>query len=417
MIIEEGEFYTNFSGYEVVTYLFLGLLAYILGVMLYSVYDCYKKSDYSYSMVAYGGVALYLAVQLLIVVYKRLNNVVNSFSQLIALLTQTGEWFLVILLPLMLVMAVALSVSNIWLMRHEGFRPVNALGIVLSVVWLAGLAFSLSGKLFGFWINDTPLLSTISYAMTFVITYFECMLLSTSACAFISTRHIPPRDRDYIIILGCAIRRDGSLTPLLRGRVDSALDFEKKQYEETGRHARFVPSGGQGADEVISESEAMARYLIEQGVEPERIVREDKSVNTFENMQFSRDRIMEDTDDFESKNIAFSTTNYHIFRGYILAEKNGYKAQGISAKTKWYFFPNAFIREFIGLLYDRKLYHLLIVAMIALVICVIDFDAASLAESPSRCISDCVFSTTTIASSTSEPITRIRPNIVSTFSV
>ena len=55
--------------------------------------------------------------------------------------------------------------------------------------------------------------------------------------------------------------------------------------------------------------------------------------------------------------------------------------------------------------------------MMAPVICVIDFEAASFAESPSRCMSDCVFSTTTIASSTSEPITRMRPNIVSTFSV
>ncbi len=55
--------------------------------------------------------------------------------------------------------------------------------------------------------------------------------------------------------------------------------------------------------------------------------------------------------------------------------------------------------------------------MIALVIWVIDFSAASRGASPSRSISDCVFSTTTIASSTSEPITRMRPNIVSTFSV
>ena len=55
--------------------------------------------------------------------------------------------------------------------------------------------------------------------------------------------------------------------------------------------------------------------------------------------------------------------------------------------------------------------------MIAPVIWCIDFEAASFAESPSRIIRDWQFSTTTIASSTSEPITRMRPNIVSTFSV
>ncbi len=367
MIIEHDDFFTNFSGYEVATYLFLGILALVLCVMLYSFFDCYKRSDYSYSMVGYGGVSVFLAVQMAILIYKRLNNVVNTFSQMIDLLLQTCEWFLILLLPLMLVMAVALSFSNIWLLRHEGFRPVNALGIILSVVWIAGIAFVLRTRLFGFsFYQKTPMLELIRYILSYVITYFECMLLSTAASAFLSSCHTPPYDRDYIIILGCAIRRDGTLTPLLRGRVDSALRFEKQQYEATGRHARFVPSGGQGPDEVISEGEAMERYLIEQGVEPERIVREDKSVNTYENMRFSRDRIMEDTDDFDAKHIAFATTNYHIFRGYILANKNGYEAQGISAKTKWYFFPNAFIREFIGLLVDRKSRHILIIALITL---------------------------------------------------
>ena len=51
------------------------------------------------------------------------------------------------------------------------------------------------------------------------------------------------------------------------------------------------------------------------------------------------------------------------------------------------------------------------------VICDMDFAAASLAESPSRSISACVFSTTTMASSTSDPMTRINPNIVNTFIV
>ena len=57
------------------------------------------------------------------------------------------------------------------------------------------------------------------------------------------------------------------------------------------------------------------------------------------------------------------------------------------------------------------------VAITAPVIWRIDFDAASFAESPSAAMSVCVFSTTTIASSTSDPITRMRPNMVRMFSV
>ena len=366
-IIEDRSGIVNFSGYNMVSYLFLGLMALVMLVMLFSFFGCYRKSEYSYPMIAYGGIAIYIAVLLLIVTYKMFNNVLTSFTALVQLVTMTGEWFVSLMFPAMLVLAIAVSISNIWLLRHEGFRPVNALGIAVSAVWLIALAITLNVGLFRIRLfPESVLFSTIRYTLTYVVCYFECMLISTSVCAFIASRHTPPYDRDYIIILGCAIRRDGSLTPLLRGRVDSALRFEQRQYEAVGKHACFVPSGGQGPDEVASEGEAMERYLIDQGVAPERIIREDKSVNTFENMQLSRKVIEAHTDDFDEKKIAFSTTNYHVFRGYILSDKNGFKAQGISAKTKWYFFPNAFLREFIGLLFDQKLRHILIIVCIVL---------------------------------------------------
>ena len=52
----------------------------------------------------------------------------------------------------------------------------------------------------------------------------------------------------------------------------------------------------------------------------------------------------------ENANITFSTTNYHIFRSGMFSAKAGMKAHGIGAKTRWYFWPNAQMREFIGLL-------------------------------------------------------------------
>ena len=114
------------------------------------------------------------------------------------------------------------------------------------------------------------------------------MLFSTMICAVLSTRYRPPYDKEYIIILGCAIRRDGTPTPLLRGRIDRAVAFEREQFMKSGRHAYFVPSGGQGSDEVISEAESMKRYLIEQGIPEEQIIKEDKSVNTLQNFEFSK---------------------------------------------------------------------------------------------------------------------------------
>ena len=197
------------------------------------------------------------------------------------------------------------------------------------------------------------------------------MLLFTIICAFLSTRHKPAYNRDYLIILGCCIRNDGTPTPILRGRIDAAINFEKAQFAATGKHAKLVTSGGQGSDEVISESESMKRYLIEQGYPEEQIIKEDKSVNTDQNIKFSRDKIEEDAGTLDGIKAGVATTNYHIFRSYILAQKHGLDAEGISAKTKWYFYPNAFLREFVGLIVDLK-YKLAVIVLLLLGACLFD---------------------------------------------
>lgn len=152
-----------------------------------------------------------------------------------------------------------------------------------------------------------------------------------------------------VYILGCGIRKDGTLLPLLKGRVDKAIDFYNKQLEATGKKAVFVPSGGQRSGEIISEGEAMKRYLIENGIPEEQIIPETRSTNTLQNMKFSKE-LIGDSD----ANIAFSTTNYHVFRSGIFAGQAGLKGEEMGSKTKWYFWPNAFIREFVGLLVSQK---------------------------------------------------------------
>ena len=114
----------------------------------------------------------------------------------------------------------------------------------------------------------------------------------------------------------------------------------------------FVTSGGQGPGEVISESESMKRYLTEQGIPEERIITEDRSTDTAENMRFSKEKIV--AAGIGGK-IAYATTNYHVFRGGLFARRVKMRAQGMGAKTKWYFWPNAAVREFVGLLTSHKL--------------------------------------------------------------
>ncbi len=361
----------RFNGVFTIVNAIIAQLAMMELIMLWLFIDYWRKGDFSYSMIACGGISIYVGILLLYVIHYCINRLENSFSYFTGLVTGAGSIMLLLLAPLMLLLSVLLAVSNILLMRHEGYRPVNALGIVFAIVWFIGAMLTV-GPYFFPEVTRIPFYEDIIIPLVYVIGYMECMFISTAVCAFFAAKYKPHYDRDYIIILGCAIRGDGTLTPLLQARVDSAVAFEKAQYEKTGRHAVFVPSGGQGPDEVISEGEAMENYLLSIGVPAEQIAREDKSVNTFQNMQFSKQVIDAHAGNPDSA-IAFATTNYHVFRGYILVKKNGFEAKGISAKTKLYFFPNAFLREFIGLLVDQKWKHLIFIAVTAVFFTLLSF--------------------------------------------
>lgn len=254
-------------------------------------------------------------------------------------------------LPLILVFAVYMGASNLRLISKEGFRTVNLLGIFIGLFMIGAVAvlYLLLERAPFLLSDDAGSLAVFFFKIIFssAFLYFEVTLFATIICIQKAGRFNPKYDKDFIIILGCAIRKDGTLYPLIQGRVDRALDFFRKQRKGTGREAVFVPSGGQGSDEVISEGEAMKRYLMEQGMEEEWIIAETESTTTLENMKFSRDLILERDPD---PKVVFSTTNYHVFRAGMLAREAGLNASGIGSKTKWYFWPNAEVREFIGLI-------------------------------------------------------------------
>lgn len=176
---------------------------------------------------------------------------------------------------------------------------------------------------------------------------------------------ILPRRRkyDYIIIHGAGL--DGTRpTPLLAGRIDKALELWNKQHQQ----GKFVASGGQGADEVVSEAQAMRDYLLEKGVPADAILMEDKSTTTWENLKNSiavirADRATSGGTDAASDDVTASdsagacgdfttavvSSDFHVFRCAEYAHNLGIKADGISSHTKGWYWPTAFIREFIAI--------------------------------------------------------------------
>lgn len=311
---------------------------------------------YSYNTIFYFGFALFLFVGFLVSVHVTrmmfLEPEAYRATAVIHYLTGTAVDYMFLTFPFLLVFSIALCVSNLSLIRHEGRRLVNLLGILLSILLVGGVValyffdYSVSGSEREVMIHD---LITNFFAAIYI--YFECMIIGTIVAGAIAARHEPAPDKDYLIVLGCGLRPDGSPTPLLRGRLDRALAFAEKQKQLIGKALTFVTSGGQGPDEAVSECAAMKQYLLEHGVPEARILEEDQSASTFENMKFSKEKIFAADPDAK---VAFATTNYHVFRSGLFARRVKMRAIGMGAKTKWYFWPNAAVREFVGLVTEHR---------------------------------------------------------------
>ena len=315
-----------------------------------------RYNPYSYNTIFYLGFALFALSVMVTHAYLFINMKIYpeiyTGDTIVHTVLDSVKNYIRLSAPFILMFSAGLFVSNISLIRHEGRRFTNTLGSILGMLLLAGalvmIALDRKYLMAG---NETMLRYLLENLFSAVYLYFECMLIGTIVADAIVARHEPDKDKDFLIVLGCALKKDGTPTPLLQGRLDRAIDFYNEQKKETGKELMFITSGGQGADEVIPESSAMKRYLMERGIPEERIIEENQSTSTYENMLFSKDKIREI--DPEGK-VAFSTTNYHVFRSGLFARWVKMRAVGMGADTKWYFWPNAAVREFIGLLTKHR---------------------------------------------------------------
>lgn len=334
-----------------------------------------RRSLYRYDNVMSVGLIIFLCF---LILYQL--PMVFSYRGLLQTVTRvigSVSIFSAVALPPAFVLSILITGSNVSLMRREGKNWRNMLGTILGV----GLCLLtlLPGAL-GEYLQRSTLVDVHNesgaalyveiFTESFVsalAAYLECILIGTIVCAVKAARHIPAFDKDYILILGCQIREDGTLTPLLRSRADRAVAFAQMQKEKTGKELVFVPSGGQGPDEVMAEADAIKNYLLSLGIPEERILSENRSVNTYENIRNSMALIRE-REPGKTPKAAFSTTNYHVFRAGLIAEALGEKLEGVGSPTKRYFWINAFVREFVATLVSERKKHVLMTAVMALLI-------------------------------------------------
>lgn len=245
-------------------------------------------------------------------------------------------------------------IEGIKVARHEGMKPSNLLSLLFSVLLFVYLTvWPMIGNL-----NKNTLGTIIYIIIGFSAVYLLSLMAMYSLSAVLNLIHFKKkRNADYIVVLGCGVIGK-RVTPLLAARIERGMELLK-----WNPNAVLIMSGGQGPGEAVPESEAMAAYAVEKGVDPERIMKEQESVSTKENLLFSR-KLMEK----KSPKIIIVTTAYHVFRALILAKQQRIKCVGFGAKTKWYFTLNALIREFIGYLSLTRKRHALVIGIVAVLV-------------------------------------------------
>lgn len=147
-------------------------------------------------------------------------------------------------------------------------------------------------------------------------------------------------DEDALIVLGCGVNGTVPTEPL-SARLNKAVE-----YEEKNPSALIVVTGGQGPQEDISEAECMAQYLIQAGINEEKIIKEDLSTSTSENLRYTKEKLDAELKDYTSVII---TNDFHIFRAKRLAAINGLDVSTMHADTPFLSAAMMYLREILAL--------------------------------------------------------------------
>lgn len=156
------------------------------------------------------------------------------------------------------------------------------------------------------------------------------------------SRGDPEAQAKYVVVLGAKVREDGPSVSLW-DRIYGAYDYLASHPDTIA-----VVSGGQGPDEHMTEAQSMFDELTKLGIDPGRILLEEKATSTRENILFSLDLIEEETG-VRPQKIAVVSSEYHLCRAGMLTRKCGAEFVGVPAKTSHLSQKvNHFLREIAG---------------------------------------------------------------------
>lgn len=252
---------------------------------------------------------------------------------------------LVLLIPVFIfALAIFLICNGVTMLRREGRRPANLLSLLTGLALIGLIVFDIVTvrtrlvplELVG---------GTITGIFAYVAFLFTCYLLYS----IVYGRIRPRRAVDFVVVLGSGLVGGRWVPPLLASRLDrgrTAFDMAIAK----GRQPMLITSGGKGPGEEVSESHAMADYLVERGVPRDRILLEDRSRTTEQNLTFSREIMLARRPKYRCVVV---TNNFHVLRAALFAKKAKVNGQVIGSRTAFYFWPSATIREFVAIFLDH----------------------------------------------------------------
>jgi len=253
-----------------------------------------------------------------------------------------------------------LLANGVTMIRRESFRPANLLSLLAGTAIFVVIGLDVVADRAG----DVEL-SLFATVANLVFGYVSFLLVSYICYAFVYGLVARTGGADFVIVLGAGLRPDGGVPPLLASRLErgrevwAALDRQAADFPPM-----LILSGGKGDDERRSEASAMAAYLVERGFPADRLLLEDQSRTTEENLVFSKAII----DDIRpGARVTVVTSDFHAFRAALLARRLGIRGQVTGARVAGYYRPSALLREFAAVFLRYRVVNLGICALLVAV--------------------------------------------------
>ena len=161
-----------------------------------------------------------------------------------------------------------------------------------------------------------------------------CLIILIQSLIFASQKNDMDTYENYVLVLG-AKANNGNLSKTLINRLDTTIEYLNKH-----KTTKAVLCGGKENNNEFSQAEYMQKYLIEKGIDKDRLILETKSKNTFENIKFALEKL-----DKKPSEIMVISSSYHLFRAKLILYRFGVLAKTVPAKTPTGAFVSSYFRE------------------------------------------------------------------------